>query len=114
MTWINVSKQQFDAFVKAYPRHMESDVSMICEPPHRTFYDFSGKNANCMNAYVACEIRGWLGPDGEIDDTDHRRFWTYAIQGNSQEIGIAKRIAETCALVGIDLNPLSGKDYNHD
>lgn len=110
MTWINVSKQQFDAFVKAYPRPLESDVSGICEPPQRTLYDFSGENANCMNAIVACEVRDWLGPDGEIDNTGHGRFWTYAIQGNPIKAGIAQRIAETCALVGINLNTSSGKD----
>lgn len=110
MTWISVSKQQFDAFVKAYPRHLESDVCGICEPIQRTLYDFSGQGS----AYVAREIRYWLGPDGEIDDIDHRRFWTYKIQVNPLGTDIAKRIAETCALVGIDLTPSSGKDYDHE
>lgn len=105
MTWINVSKRQFDAFVKAYPRPLTSNVSGICEPPQRTLYDFSGKDSNCMNACVACEVRHWLSPDGEIDDANHGKFWTYAIQDNSRKADIAKRVAETCERIGIDLKP---------
>lgn len=102
MTWINVSKQQFDAFVKAYPRPLTSDLSGICEPPQRTFYDFSTNGSDCMNA-VACEVRDWLSLDGEIDNTNHGKFWTYAIQDNPRNADIARRITETCEQIGIDL-----------
>lgn len=104
MNWIKVSKQQFDDFIKTYPRSLRSDVSLICEPPERTFYDFSVEGPDYMNA-VACEVRDWISPDGEVDSTDHRKFWTYAIQGNTPKADIAKRVAETCAQVGINLKP---------
>lgn len=104
MTWIKVTKEQFDAFVEAYPNKLTSDVSMICEPPQRTFYDFSDKKSNYMNSFVACEVMDWMGPDGEIDTENTGKFWTWAIWSNEERSKIEKRIESTCAKIGIKLS----------
>lgn len=36
------TKTELDAFVRTYPRELVVDVAMICEPPMRTWNDFSG------------------------------------------------------------------------
>jgi len=41
MAWKKVSKAEFDSFIVAFPRRLESDVTSICEPPMRTYNDFS-------------------------------------------------------------------------
>jgi hypothetical protein len=38
----NVSKEEFDAFVAAYPRSLERDVARMYEPHLLTLNDFSG------------------------------------------------------------------------
>jgi hypothetical protein len=38
---ITVTKEAFDAFLAAYPRSLESDVKMFCEPPARAWHDFT-------------------------------------------------------------------------
>jgi hypothetical protein len=93
--WLTVTKEQHAAFVAAYPRSLNTDISGICEPPQQTWYDFNADNANAANAYVAAEIRHWLGPNGEVDNTNHGRFWTYAINIKSKHRGIARKIKET-------------------
>ncbi len=36
-----VTKEEFDAFIATYPRHLVRDVTGICEPPLMTFNDFT-------------------------------------------------------------------------
>lgn len=36
----NVPKAEFDAFIKNYPRHLEVDVTGICDPPYISYNDF--------------------------------------------------------------------------
>jgi hypothetical protein len=101
--WLTVTKEQHAAFIAAYPRSLTTDVSAICEPPQRTWYDFNAENADARNAYVAAETRHWLGPDGEVDETNHGRFWTYAINARPKHRGIARRVNETLQAIQLEL-----------
>jgi hypothetical protein len=48
-----VSKEEFDAFVSGYGKHLESNVSMIYEPPLKTYNDFDlGDWPHSVVAYV--------------------------------------------------------------
>lgn len=40
-TFKQVSKEEFDAFVKAYPKPLEWNVTKTCEPPLGNHNDFS-------------------------------------------------------------------------
>jgi hypothetical protein len=35
------TKEEFDAFIKAYPRPLVFDVTGICEPPYASYNDFT-------------------------------------------------------------------------
>ena len=39
--WVEVSKADFDQYIKEYPKPLERDITHICEPPLMTFNDFS-------------------------------------------------------------------------
>ncbi|WGH28563.1 hypothetical protein 13VV501A_gene0067 [Vibrio phage 13VV501A] len=41
-TRLEVTKEEFDDFIKNYPNDLITDVSHICEPPVKTYNDFSG------------------------------------------------------------------------
>ena len=39
--WKKVEKAEFDAFIAGYPLKLEKDVTGICDPPMRSYNDFS-------------------------------------------------------------------------
>jgi hypothetical protein len=39
--WKPCTKAEFDAFVAAYPRPLDRDVTGICEPPMVSYNDFT-------------------------------------------------------------------------
>ena len=41
MTWKQVTKAKLDTFVSAYPSALRIDVTGICEPPIKSYNDFS-------------------------------------------------------------------------
>lgn len=41
MSWKQVSREELKAFVSKYPRSLDVDVTGICEPPMRSWNDFS-------------------------------------------------------------------------
>jgi hypothetical protein len=36
-----VTKEEFEQFIATYPRSLDRDVAMMCEPPVVTYNDFS-------------------------------------------------------------------------
>lgn len=60
-----VTKEEFDEFIKNYPRQLEKDVSGICEPPLLTYNDFSNGQVwpesvvAKVNLYESFPIYGW-------------------------------------------------------
>lgn len=41
MEYRDVTKEEFDEFLSAYPRPLEKDVTGICEPPVLSYNDFA-------------------------------------------------------------------------
>ena len=39
--WKKVTKEEFEQYLKNYPRELETDVNGICEPPLVTYNDFT-------------------------------------------------------------------------
>ena len=68
LTWIKVSKEDFDHYINAYPRQLEKDVTGICEPPLLTYNDFSGGRkwpesiVAKVKLYNSSEYHGVRGP----------------------------------------------------
>jgi len=73
-----VSKDDFYAFVKAWPNKLEWDVTGICEPPLGSYNDFSNGKV-WPESIVARISMDWMGPNGEIDREGNNRFWEYFI-----------------------------------
>lgn len=40
-----VSKEEFDEYISNYPNKLEIDVTGICEPPLKTYNDFTNNKA---------------------------------------------------------------------
>jgi hypothetical protein len=72
-----VSKEEFQEFLAKYPRKLEHDCSGIPEPPVDTYNDFS--LGVWPESIVARISRDYLGPNGEVDNNIHGKFWTYHI-----------------------------------
>lgn len=56
-----VTKEEFDKFIKEYPRKLEANFVTICEPPLMTYNDFS--IAEYPNSIVASFYDDWLDND---------------------------------------------------
>lgn len=57
-----VSKEEFEKFIKSYPRKLSMDVCAIAEPPLITYNDFTlGKFPDCIVA------RRWAVSDNPND-----------------------------------------------
>jgi hypothetical protein len=39
--WTVVSREEWERFVKSYPRRLTSNLTGVCEPPQRTYYDYT-------------------------------------------------------------------------
>jgi hypothetical protein len=69
--WKDVSKEEFAAFVKAYPNALHTDITGICEPPMQSYNDFSdGKTwPESMVARITLNtaMKGFPGYRGEPD-----------------------------------------------
>lgn len=57
-----VSKEELDAFVAAYPRPLVKDVTSICEPPMLSYNDFTLGN---WPESVVAKVQLWNGDFGE-------------------------------------------------
>lgn len=86
-TYKKVSKEEFDNFVKNYPnsKKLNWDVFRACEPPMGSFNDFSDGKV-WPESMVAKVFMDWMGPDGEIDESGSRKFWTYWILEDGESI----------------------------
>lgn len=60
---INVSSAEFAAYIAAYPRELERDVTGICEPPLVSYNDFT-LAPKWPESIVACYLDG-TSPDDE-------------------------------------------------
>ena len=78
-----VSKQEFEDFIKAYPRKLERDVFGACEPPSVTYNDF--ELANRWPYSIVANT--WLYTDKEGDrwnlPEEERR---YLVMENYKEV----------------------------
>lgn len=85
MEYRQVSKEEFDKFIKDYPNQLTSSVMRICEPPLVHFRDdllptdgVCGDADYFYDKVVAKICMDWMR-DGEIDRENHKRFWEYSI-----------------------------------
>lgn len=63
MTTKPATAEEFAAFLAAYPRPLERDVTGICEPPFVSFNDFS-RAAMWPDSVVASYLLGDDGAEG--------------------------------------------------
>jgi hypothetical protein len=63
-----VTKEEFYAFVAVYPRPLETDVVRFCEPPVKTWNDFT--LGNWPQSVVASCTLPMGGPKGTIYDNE--------------------------------------------
>lgn len=66
-----VTKEEFKQFIDSYPRHLERDVAMMCEPPVITFNDFSlgAWPASVVARYTFEDIECLVPSDWEVKET---------------------------------------------
>lgn len=79
MDFIEVTREEYLAFIREYPRKLEFDCIGICEPPLGSYNDFSDGKV-WPESMVAKEYRDWMGDDGEEDFSMPGKFWRYYIQ----------------------------------
>jgi len=67
-----VTKEEFDNFINTYPSKLEVDVMGICEPPLKTYNDFSdGKiwpESAVASVVLNTAMVGFPGYNGEPDE----------------------------------------------
>lgn len=73
-----VTKAEFDNFIKAYPNELSRDVTGISEPPTATYNDFSSGNV-WPESVVASIILDYLAPNGEYDASG--KYYKYYLWG---------------------------------
>lgn len=73
-----VNKQDFYSFIESWPNKLNYDVAGMFEPPLASYNDFSGGKM-WPESIVAKIKMDWLGPNGEIDEENHKKFWEYYI-----------------------------------
>lgn len=76
--FIEVSREEYLAFIRNYPNKLVFDCTSICEPPLGSYNDFS-HNKVWPESMVAKEVRDWIGPNGESDNSKQGKFWSYYI-----------------------------------
>ncbi len=76
-----VTKDEFDAFAKAYPRPLERSVTAICEPPQLSYNDFTlGDWPKSVVASVSLEDwRPWE-PEGKQHPPTKDAWYRYYIE----------------------------------
>lgn len=82
-----VNKEEFERFIDEYPRHLTSGNTLICSPPFTSFRDeklpTEGKIGSAdyyFDKEVARIVMDWMGPNGEIDKDNDKKFWKYMIK----------------------------------
>lgn len=86
-----VTKDEFDAALKAYPAgKLQQHVVRICDPHLICYLDWSlpsvhaqGTGERWDDCIVASISADWIGPNGELDKEDHRRFWKFFLHTRS-------------------------------
>lgn len=73
-----VSRDEYLAFIRTWPNKLEFDCTGICEPPLGSYNDFSGGKV-WPESMVAKEVRDWMGPGGETDNSMPGKFWRYYV-----------------------------------
>lgn len=83
MNWKQVTREEFEAFVRDYGKPLTYDVCQIPEPPLLSYNDFSWGKV-WPESMVAKIVADWLGPNGEHDLSDSLaspgKFWRYFIR----------------------------------
>jgi hypothetical protein len=79
MSTKEVTREEYLAFVNAWPNRLEFDIFGAGEPHVGTWNDFTTGKV-WPQSVVASECREWLGPDGEIDGSYPGKFWRYFIR----------------------------------
>lgn len=82
-----VTKDEFDRFISAYPRPLSYGVTRICEPPMGHYYDEQlpsqaqrGSVEYSKDTEAARVTMDWMGPNGQVDEDGHQKFWRYEIR----------------------------------
>lgn len=73
-----VSREEFLEFVKNYPNKLHFDCAGFYEPLLCSYNDFSNEGF-WPGTIVAKEIREFLGPNGEVDESKPGKYWSYFI-----------------------------------
>ncbi len=76
-----VSKGEFDNFIKNYPRKLDCDVTGICEPPHVSYNDFELANQWPHSTVASYSVYS--------DDPEHYYYDpnpTFSIMANYAEV----------------------------
>jgi hypothetical protein len=76
--FIKVSREDYLDFIRKYPKPLEWNCTGICESPLGSWNDFSD-GAVWPESIVAKEIRNWMTPNGELDNSMPGKYWEYYI-----------------------------------
>jgi len=60
--WKDCTKEELDAFVKAYPRKLVIDINRTCEPPFATYNDFT------LGNWPDSTVAGYMAMGGNPDN----------------------------------------------
>ena len=67
-----VSKEEFDNFINAYPSKLDVDVTGMCEPPLKSYNDFSDGKVGFESVVAMVKLNtamaGLPGYNGEPDE----------------------------------------------
>ena len=76
--FIEVTHDEYVAFIKNWPNKLEFNCAGIFEPPLGSYNDFSNGKV-WPESIVAKEVREWLGPNNIKDFSEPGKFWRYYI-----------------------------------
>ena len=78
-----VTKEEFDAWLEAYPRHLEVDVCGICDPPSITYNDF--ELADRWPSSVVASTHAYDDKPGEYYYTPEEERY-YSVMENFEDV----------------------------
>ena len=76
--FVEVPYEEYVAFLAVYPNKLVFGCNGMAEPPIGTYNDFSDGKV-WPESVVAKEVRGWLGDNGEIDNSVPGKYWEYFV-----------------------------------
>ncbi len=90
--WKQVNKEEFKQFLASYPRHLDVDVTGICDPPLITYNDFT--LADCWPYSVVAKTYAYDdSPDDYFYEPEEERFYAVIINHEEMFAGKTRRMA---------------------